>query len=60
LTVFLHDRLVDMDKPITIRVNGRRRFRRRVSRDVGFMLEEVRREYDTKRIFYNNVKLRVY
>jgi hypothetical protein len=55
LTVFLHDKLVDMDKPILIRVNGRIRQRKSVARDVGFMLEEVRREYDTGRIFYNSV-----
>ena len=61
LTVFLHDKLVDMSKPITIRVNGQTRYRkRRFRRDVGVMLEEVRREYDTGRIFHNSVTLRVY
>jgi len=55
LTVFLHDKLIDMDKPITIRVNGRIRLRKSVARDMGFMLEEVRRQYDTGRIFYNSV-----
>jgi len=55
LTVFLHDKLVDMDKPVVLRVNGRIRQQKIVPRDVEFLLEEVRREYDTGRIFYNSV-----
>ena len=59
LTVFLHDKLVDMDKPVILRVNGSLRQSKRVPRDVGFLLEEVRREYDTGRIFYNSVTVSV-
>jgi hypothetical protein len=32
-------------------------FAEEVPRDVGFLLEEVRREYDTGRIFYNSVSV---
>jgi hypothetical protein len=59
LTVFLHDRLVDMDKPVTVRVNGRTRGRKIFPRDVGVLLEEVRREYDTGRVFYNSLTVSV-
>ncbi|HUW58819.1 MAG TPA: alpha/beta hydrolase-fold protein [Planctomycetota bacterium] len=61
LTVFLHDKLVDMDKPVVIRVNRQSaKTFRHVKRDVGVLLEEVRKDYDTRRIFYNSVTLKVY
>ena len=59
LTVFLHDALVDMDKRVRIHVNGRTRWRKKVKRDMQFMLEHVREDYDTGRIFYNEVTINV-
>ncbi len=58
-TLFLHDKLVDMDKPITIKVNGRA-YKKTVKRDVGFMLDEVRKDGDKERTFYAAVKMNAY
>ncbi len=58
-TLFLHDKMVDMDKPVTIKVNGRV-YKKTVRRDVGVLLDEVRKGWDTKRIYYGSVKLNVY
>jgi predicted esterase len=60
LTVFLHDKLVDMDKPVRISVNGHTRFRRKLKRDPAFMLEHVREDYDTGRIYYAAVSVSGY
>ncbi len=58
-TLFIHPKLVDMSKPITIRVNGRE-YKKTAKPDVGFMLDEVRKDMDTKRTFYAAVKMNVY
>lgn len=50
LTVFLHDRLVDLDKPIDIWVNGVRAFSGAVPRSIATALEEARALDDEGRI----------
>ena len=59
VTLFLHDKLVDLDKPVTVVINGKS-YKKTVKRDVGFMLDEVRRGMDTQRTFYGFLKMNVY
>ncbi|MFQ5739901.1 MAG: alpha/beta hydrolase-fold protein [Acidobacteriota bacterium] len=59
ITLFLHDRLVDMDQPVEIRVNGQRVFSGRVSRSVPAALRQVRRLGDERRIYSARLTLPV-
>ena len=49
LTFFLSDRLVDLDKPVTIRVNGRQVLQRRIARSARVAIEDAARLNDTQR-----------
>ena len=48
-----------MDKPVVIRVNGRE-YKKTIRRDIGVLLDEVAKGWDTRRTFYGSVKLTVY
>ena len=59
LTLYLHDRLVDLDKPLEIWVNGVKEFSGTVPRSVATALEEARALDDERRVSAARVKVKV-
>lgn len=59
LTLFLSDQLVDLDRPITIRVNGLVVFDARVERSARIALEEARNLKDERRVYSARVTVAV-
>ncbi len=59
LTLYLHDRLVDLDKPLEIWVNGVQEFTGIVPRSIATALEEARTLDDERRISAARVKVKV-
>lgn len=59
IKVYLHDRLVDLDKPIEIRVNGIKVFSGIVPRSIPFAFEEARTLNDERRIYASAVTVDV-
>jgi hypothetical protein len=59
LTLYLHDRLVDLDKPLEIWVNGAKEFSGLVPRSVATALEDARALDDERRISAARVKVKV-
>lgn len=55
IRLFLHDRLVDLDRPVDVWVNGARVLSARVDRSIPFALDEVRASGDAGRIFADAV-----
>ena len=51
VTLFLSDELVDLDRPITVHVNGSPAFAGRVSRSLRVVLEEARLLGDERRVY---------
>lgn len=51
ITLFLHDRLVDLDRPVRVTINGTEVFNGMVSRSAVTALEEARRLGDERRIY---------
>ena len=59
ITLFLHDQLVDLDRPVTITVNGTQVFKGMVKRSGVTALEEARYWGDERRIAAARVRLDV-
>jgi dienelactone hydrolase len=59
VTLFLHDRLVDLDRPITVTINGTDAFTGIVKRSAVTALDEVRRLGDERRIYAARLTLDV-
>jgi dienelactone hydrolase len=59
LTLYLHDRLVDLDKPLEIWVNGVKEFSGSVARSIATALEDARALDDERRISAARVKVKV-
>jgi len=59
LTIYLHDRLVDLDQPIGVWVNGTQVFTGKVARSIPFALEQMRLLGDERRVSAAMVKVRV-
>jgi predicted esterase len=59
LVVYLSDRVIPLDEPIEIRLNGKSAFRDKVTRDVSKLLQHVRETGDRGRLFANWVRLAV-
>ena len=59
LKVYLHDRLVNLDKPIEIWVNGEKVFSEKVDRSIRTALEQVRILGDERRIYAAEVTVKV-
>jgi hypothetical protein len=59
LTVYLHDRLVNLDEPVEIDVNGARVFAARVPRSAVTALEQARFFDDERRIYAAAVRIEV-
>jgi len=59
LTVFLDDRMVDLDKPVSIYVNGELVFRGKVQRSLEALVESARMNRDPRLCYSASVTLRV-
>ncbi len=59
LRIYLHDRTVDLDRPIQIWANGIQVEERRVDRSVPFAVEQVRRLQDSRRIYAARIDVEV-
>ncbi len=59
VTLYLHDRLVNLDAPIEVRINGQQAFRGLVSRSLRTTLEEARASGDSARILAARISLDV-
>jgi len=59
LEVLLHDELVDLDRPITIKLNGRMAFKGLVERRVETLLELAAEDWDLDRVFPARVRIAV-
>jgi len=59
LTVFLDDRMVDLDKPVSIYVNGKLVFRRKVERSLEALVESARVNRDRRLCYAASVTVRV-
>lgn len=51
LVLLLHDRLIDLDKPVTIRRGTRKLFHGRIPRDLRVLLREAADDWDFDRLF---------
>ncbi len=59
LTVHLDDQLLDLDKPVTVSVNGKPAFNGRVERKASHMAEDIARHGDPGRIFPARLELKL-
>lgn len=59
LTVHLDDKLVDLDKPVTVVLNGKQVFNGRLERRASNMAEDIARHGDPGRIFPARVELKL-
>ncbi len=59
VTLYLHDRLVDLDQPVEIRVNGATVFNGAVARSIPFALRQARQLGDERRISAAMVTVKV-
>jgi len=59
LRVWLDDTMVDLDKPVTITVNGRKMHDGIVKRSVDTLIYEARRRHDTSMTFSASVDLKI-
>jgi hypothetical protein len=59
VTLYLHDRIVDLDKPIEVWVNGVKAFSGVVARSIATALEEARSLGDERRIYAARLKIKV-
>jgi len=59
LRVYLDDAMVDLDKPVTITVNGRKLHDATVKRSMDVMIEEAHKRRDTGMIFSTFVDLKI-
>jgi len=59
ITLYLHDRLVDLDKPIEVWINGTKAFAGAVPRSIATALEEARSLADERRIYAAKLRLKV-
>ena len=59
LTVFLHPKMADPDKPVVIRVNGKEVFHATVQQDPALMFDLAREFDDRGRVFHAKVDLEI-
>lgn len=59
IRLYLHDRLVDLDRPVQVSINGVSLPPRKLPRDVPFALEQVRRLDDGDRIYAASIRVTV-
>ena len=59
LRIYLDDEMVDLDRPVTITVNGRTLHDKKVKRSVDVLIEEARRRGDRSMTFSAFVELKI-
>ena len=59
VTLYLHDRLVDLDRPVEVTVNGVSMFSGQISRSLSVMLEQARLLRDPTRVYVAAVSVEV-
>lgn len=59
LRIYLSDELVDLSKPVTINVNGKRRFQGKLKRNAATMAESCRLFFDPMRLFTASVDVKI-
>jgi hypothetical protein len=59
VTLYLHDRLVDLDKPIEVWINGTKAFDGMVPRSIPTALEDIRSLGDERRIYAAKLRVKV-
>jgi hypothetical protein len=59
ITLYLHDRLVDLDKPLEVWINGTKAFAGTVPRSIATALEEARGLADERRIYAAKLRVKV-
>lgn len=57
VTIYLNDAMVDLDKPVRVKIGGREHFAGTVERDAQVALNTFRRTWDAQRIFTARVAL---
>lgn len=55
-SVLLHDGMVDMDQPVTLRINGKEAHQGTVERSVPFLLDWFASERDRGQLYWNRVR----
>ncbi|MDE7471684.1 MAG: hypothetical protein K2M57_09615 [Paramuribaculum sp.] len=51
IRIYLNDQLADLNKPVTVMVNGSKKFEETVTLDEWFMIESLALFHDPQRIF---------
>ena len=59
LFVHLDDKLVDLDKEVIIKVNGKQAFKGKLKRQAGFLADDIARHGDPGRIFPGRVEVKL-
>src|SRR5262249_19152679 len=59
VTLYLHDRIVDLDKPVEVLVNGVKVFSGVVPRSIATALEEARSLGDERRVYAARLRVKV-
>lgn len=57
--LYLHDKMLNLDIPVVVEVNGKKIFDRKVERDPAFLLSQARQYADAGRIYFAGVDLAV-
>ncbi|MHC5037087.1 MAG: carboxylesterase family protein [Planctomycetota bacterium] len=57
LSIFVSDDYLDLQKPITVEVNGTKVFEKKVSRSAEFLLKHLAKTGDRGRIFANRIRI---
>lgn len=59
LAILISPEMVDMDKPVSIYVNGKKLYHQKPTYDRNFMLKNFRKNYDRKTLSTQEVQLKI-
>ena len=59
VTIFLNDKLVDLSKPVTVVVNGKKKFRGKLSTDLKSLVESCAEYFDPARLYPASVEVTI-
>ncbi len=59
ITIFVSDKMLDMDKPLKVQVNGKQKFSGTITRSAGVALEEALRRNDRNAVYAGKIELDV-
>jgi ABC-type microcin C transport system permease subunit YejE len=60
ITILLSPEMADMDKPLSVRVNGKLYFKQKVKYDKDFMLTEFQNTADRSAIWVNHIDINLH